>query len=484
MRELLNLKKGSYVDQIIDSYNYFLEKSIQEVIEENKLIVPKTEDIRVELGRMEITKPRIIEADGSPRKEFYPMEARLRDRNYSGQIFVEMKLFRRDIEQDLRMTNIGELPIMLKSKKCWLYGLSEEELVERGEDALDPGGYFIINGVEKALTTQEAIVSNRVLLSEALKGHVAETISIKGAFRGKVRLERSKDGMLYITFPASPRRLKFITLIKALGMKSDQEILRGFGDLEELRNDILLNLEQNDIERERDALDVIGRYVAPGQLIDYRLRRAQEIIDSYLLPHIGQQPRDRLAKAFFLITMAEKVVEYAYGYRKADDKDNYMNKRLELAGKLMEHLFRYAFKNFVKDIKFQIDRMVVRRRGVNINTIVRPGALTERIMSAMATGTWVNNVTGVSKYMDRENYVSALADLRRLKSPLDTGKEIYEARDVHGTYWGKICPIHSPEGPPAGLVKYLAINAEVTTDIDPDTIEKFLLREGVSLKKK
>jgi DNA-directed RNA polymerase subunit B len=483
MKELLDLKEQDYVEQIINSYNYFLENGINKIVEENKLIIPKTEDVRIELQKLEITKPMITEADGSPRKEFYPMEARLRNRNYSGQIFLDMVLYRRNVEQDSKTINIGEMPIMLKSKKCWLHGLTDEELIDVGEDPLDFGGYFIINGVEKALITQESIVPNRVLLSKEPTGTLAEVISTKGAFRGKVRISRSNDGILYVTFPASPRKMRLFVLLKALGMKGQQEIMEAFSDVQEVRNDVLLNLEQTDVKTQQDALDTIGKYVAPGQLLDYRLRRAQEVMDNYLLPHIGQSQNDRIAKAFYLITMAEKVIEYAVGLRGEDDKDHYMNKRLELAGKLMEHLFRYSFKYFVRDIKFQIDRTVARRRKLNIATIIRPGALTEKIMSSMATGTWVNNATGVSKYLERENFIATLTDIRRLKSPLDTSKEVYEARDVHGTYWGRICPIETPDGPPAGLVKNLAVLAEVTTDVDTKEVEKVLKKMGVAFRK-
>ena len=170
------------------------------------------------------------------------------------------------------------------------------------------------------------------------------------------------------------------------------------------------------VRSEKEALDKIGKFVAPGQVEEYRLRRAQEVVDAFLLPHIGQTPKDRLAKAHYLIMMATKAIEKAYKLRVEDDKDHYANKRLELSGKLMEHLFRYAFKYFVKDLKFQVDRTVTRRRRLNISTIVRPGAVSERIRFAMSTGNWIGRATGVSKFMDRVNYLSPLTDLRKVKA--------------------------------------------------------------------
>ena len=432
----------------IDSFNQFVDLKLNEIINENKTIVPKIEEVRIEIDKLEVLKPRIIEADGSPRTNFYPMEARLRNRSYAGPIYLSMKLLRRDVEQDQKKAYIGELPVMLKSNKCWLYGKSEEELIEMGEDPKDFGGYFIINGSEKALMTQEVLASDRVLVSRQAQGKViAEVISTKGAFKGRVRISRTIDGALNVTFPASPRKLRLFVLLKALGLTSEKDIIDAFPEEQEVMNDVLLNLENIEEKNQEDALDKIGRFVAPGQVIDYRLRRAKEVIDAFLLPHIGQKEPDRLAKAYYLAMMATKAIELANGLREEDDKDHYSNKRLELSGKLMEHLFRYAFKYFIKDLKFQIDRTITRRRKLNISTVVRPGAVSERIRFAMSTGNWIGRATGVSKFMDRVNYISPLTDLRKVKSPLDKNRELYEARDVHGTHWGRLDAIETPDGP-------------------------------------
>ena len=467
----------------IDSFNQFFDLKLNHIVEENKEVTPKMEEVRIELSDIEILKPRIIEADGSPRTNFYPMEARSRNRTYAGPIFLTMALLRRDVEQDVKKAFIGDMPVMLKSKLCWLEGKNDEELIDMGEDPMDFGGYFIINGSEKALMTQEVLASDRVMTSQQTQGRtVAEVISTRGAFKGRTRITRAPDGILTVTFPASPKKLKLYVLLLALGMKNAKEMIGAFSNIKEIQNDILLNLENMEIKKEQDALDKIGKYVAPGQIIDYRLRRAQEVIDAFLLPHIGQRPEDRLAKAYYLSMMAEKAIERAYDLRSDDDKDHYASKRLELSGKLMEHLFRYSFKYFVKDLKFQIDRIITRRRKLNISTIVRPGAVTERIRFAMSTGNWIGRATGVSKYMDRVNYLAPLTDLRKVKSPLDKSRELYEARDVHGTHWSRIGCIETPDGPQCGLVRNLGLLARVTNESSDDPVEKILHEMGVKLK--
>jgi len=476
-------RNKNFAQMEIESFDQFIEKKLKEIVEENGEIVPKIEEVRIELSDIEIAKPKIVEADGSPRSEFFPMEARLRNRSYSGPLYLTMRLLRRDVEQDVRKAYIGELPIMVKSKLCWLNGKSNEELVEMGEDPKDPGGYFIINGSEKVLMTQEVLASDRVLISEGLKGVDAEVISTKGAFKGRVRVSRKTDGTLYVTFPSSPKKLKLFVLLKGLGLKTIKEFKDAFPEEKEIENDILLNWQNTFVKTEEEALDRLGKFVAPGQVIDYRLRRAQEVIDAFLLPHIGQKKEDRLAKAYYLTMMATKAIERAYGLRGDDDKDHYANKRLELSGKLMEHLFRYSFKYFIKDLKFQIDRTVTRRRKLNISTVVRPGAVSERIKFAMSTGNWIGRATGVSKFMDRVNYLSPLTDLRKVKSPLNKNRELYEARDVHGTHWGRLDAVETPDGPQCGLVKNLALLAEVTTEVEEAPIEELLHRKGVKMRK-
>jgi DNA-directed RNA polymerase subunit B len=475
-------REKNFAQMEIDSFNQFTDKKLEEIVKENDTIVPKIEEVKVELEKIELLRPMITEADGSPRDEFLPMEARLRNRTYSGPIHLTMKLLRRDVEQDHRRSYIGDLPIMLKSEKCWLEGKKGEELVALGEDPMDFGGYFIINGSEKALMTQEVLASDRVLITEIQDKVISEVISTRGAFKGRVRITRAIDGLFSATFPASPRKLKMFVLLKALGLESPADIRNAFGDELEIQNDVLVNQENLDVKTQKDALDKIGKYVAPGQVEEYRLRRAQEVIDAFLLPHIGQSSADRLAKAYYMVMMATKASERVYNLREPDDKDHYGNKRLELSGKLMEHLFRYAFKYFVKDIKFQIDRTVTRRRKLNIATIIRPGAVSERVRFAMSTGNWIGRATGVSKFMDRVNYLSPLTDLRKVKSPLDKNRELYEARDVHGTHWGRLCPIETPDGPQCGLVKNLSLLAEVTTESEEKPVEDILKDMGVKLK--
>jgi DNA-directed RNA polymerase subunit B" len=197
-------------------------------------------------------------------------------------------------------------------------------------------------------------------------------------------------------------------------------------------------------------------------------------VDRYLLPHLGVEEPDRLRKAYYLGRMVERVFELGFNKRTVDDKDHYSNKRLRLAGDLLDDLFRVSFYNLTRDMKYQLERQVARGKEPSIQTAVRRDVLTERIRHALATGNWVGGRTGVSQLLDRTTYMSVVSHLRRVISPLSRSQPHFEARDLHPTQFGRICPTETPEGPNCGLVKNLAISTELSTGIGSENVEKVL----------
>ncbi|MCP4760250.1 MAG: DNA-directed RNA polymerase subunit B, partial [archaeon] len=186
-----------------------------------------------------------------------------------------------------------------------------------------------------------------------------------------------------------------------------------------------------------------------------------------------------LKKAYYLGQMTQKVMELVLEKRKADDKDHYTNKRLKLAGDLFTSLFRVAFLSLCRDIKYQLERTAVRGRKPNIKTAVRADVISERIRHALATGNWVGGKSGVSQLLDRTNYISTLSHLRRIISPLSRSQPHFEARDLHPTQWGKICPAETPEGPNCGLVKNLSLTAIISVGWNEKYMEQILIDLGV-----
>ncbi|WP_064496710.1 DNA-directed RNA polymerase subunit B'' [Methanocaldococcus jannaschii] len=494
MRELVDayFKEHGLIDHQIESYNDFVENRLQKIIDEVGYIETEiTGGYKVKLGKIKVGKPVIKEADGSIRP-ITPMEARIRDLTYSVPLYLEMTPIIGEGEDaregETVEVYIGELPVMLGSKICHLYGKSREELIDLGEDPEDPFGYFIINGTEKVLITQEDLIPNRILCEKAERSgkivDVAKVFSTRHGFRALCTVERHPDGLLYATFPGMPGQIPLVILMKALGAETDKDIIESIDD-ERFFMEIVLNIqeirEEHNINSPEDALEFIGKRVAPGQAKDYRLKRAETVLCNYLLPHLGVTKEDFPKKIRFLGIMARNALELYFGYRGEDDKDHYAYKRAKLAGDLMEDLFRYAFSQLVKDIKYQLERQTLRNKTPSIQAAVRSDILTERIKHAMATGTWVGGKTGVSQLLDRTSYLATNSQLRRIVSPLSRSQPHFEARELHGTHWGKICPSETPEGPNCGLVKNFAIMCKVTREEDDSKVIELLKSFGINV---
>lgn len=476
-------KSRGLVRQHLDSFNDFIKNRLQEIIDEQGEIDTEIPGLKIKLGKIRVGKPRVREADRGDR-EITPMEARLRNLTYAAPIYLTMIPVENNIEGEPIEVYVGDLPIMLKSIADPTSDLPAEKLIEIGEDPKDPGGYFIINGSERVIVTQEDLATNRVLVDVGKTGsnvtHTAKIISSTSGYRVPITLERLRDSTIHISFPAVPGRIPFVILMRALGILTDRDIVYAVSLDPEIQNELLPSIEQaSSITTRDDALDFIGNRVAIGQKRESRIQKAEQVLDRYFLPHIGTSPSDRIKKAYYIGFAVSKILELYLGRREADDKDHYANKRLKLAGDLFASLYRVAFKAFVKDLVYQLEKSKVRGRRLALNALVRPDIISERIRHALATGNWVGGRTGVSQLLDRTNWLSMLSHLRRVISSLARGQPNFEARDLHGTQWGRMCPFETPEGPNSGLVKNLALMAQISVGINDRVVEKVLYDLGV-----
>ncbi|MDE1851438.1 MAG: DNA-directed RNA polymerase subunit B'' [Candidatus Micrarchaeota archaeon] len=470
------LNTNPLVQHQVESFNRFLDTGIQNVINRKNIIEPSIEGFALRLGKVRLDKASVIEADGS-RRPIMPNETRLRNLTYAAPIFIEVVPIIRGIEKSASFGEVfvGELPIMAKSNLCYTKNASTAQLIENGDDPDDPGGYFIIKGVERVLIGLEDIAANRIITTKKKGGDKVSSVVFSTApgFRARCVVTRNQNGLFVIDFPTTTKSINFVLLLRALGVKPT-DMLEYADDLLQFKNDMMLNLDINGEFREMsqsEALIELGKLAAPGQAKEYQQRRAETQIDNYLLPHIGETPEDRFQKGKYLIQMARKSTVIANKMAKEDDKDHYANKRVKFAGELMEELFAYAFRFFTKEVKYQIERTSARGRKLSIQSIINPDTITERIAYAMGTGTWVAGQTGVSQVLDRTNIISTYTHLRRVKSPLAKKHPHFKARDVHGTQWGKICPSETPEGQEVGLTKYLALMAKVTVGAEEKLTE-------------
>ena len=485
-------KEKGLVRQHLDSYNEFVEKGLQEVINEVGEIdieVPES-PYKIKLGQVwiidpqsKINGPYITEVDGT-KHEIYPLEARFRTLSYSAPLSLEMTPIVDGREQETELVLIGDLCIMLKSKLCVLSQLLPEELIAHGEDPNDPGGYFIINGSERVIVAIEDLAPNRVLVDIDARGaapvYQAKIFSTTVGFRARIELRLKSDGTINVSMPGVPTEIPFVIVMRALGLKSDKEIADAVSPNKIMQSEMEPSFEKAlGIDSVAEAVMYIGSRVAHGQVEEYRRQKAESILDRNFLPHIGRTLDKRRDKALFLGEMATRVIELKLGKRRQDDKDHFKNKRLKLAGPLLADLFRIAFRNLTRDIKYQLERMGVKRQLLTVSAAVRPGIITERLQHASATGNWGRGRVGITQLLDRTNHTSTLSHLRRLQSPLSRSQPNFEARDLHPTHWGRLCPNETPEGSNCGLVKNLALSSCISVSVNSEKVKQTLYKMGV-----
>ena len=491
-RELIRayFKDREFLHANKESFNNFCDKLLQRIVENVGDVVPtvipqEVNSFIIKLKKIWVEKPVIIEADGSKRS-ILPYECRLRNLTYAAPVFLEVSAVIDGVQRESFTCMVGRLPIMLKSKYCNLYGLKKEELIKKGEDPDDFGGYFIINGNERVLVSVEDLASNKFFIEKKEIGpseYTAKVFSEMGVYRIPHTLEQMKDGIFYLSFTRF-KRIPVVVIIKALGLTKDQEIMKLIsGDKE--YDSILMNLyDSAALKNEEDALEALGKRGGMTQLKETKYEKVKEQIDKYLLPHIGSEKKDRLAKAYNLCKMIKKFLQVSEEGLERSDKDHYTNKRLKLSGDLLEDLFRVNLRTLVQDIMYNFQRLVKRGKFHSIKIIIRDELLSSNIKSSLATGSWTGGRKGVSQNIDKTNAIASLSHSQRVVSLLTSTQENFEARALHSSHFGRLCPSETPEGTSIGLRKNLALFCEVSQEsISEDKLKKLLEGSGIKFIK-
>jgi len=363
--------------------------------------------------------------------------------------------------------------------------LSRQELIEKGEDPDEPGGYFVINGTERILVSIEDLSSNHFLMDSDEGGvspFIGKVFSEQGIYKIPHTLERMKDGIYYLSF-TRVKRVPLVLVLKALGLTKDEEIMQSVSR-EKQFDEILINLfEYVDIKNPDDAMDQLAKLIGITQTREIRLERMIELTDKFLLPHIGSRKEDRIFKAYNICKMLRKYILAENGEVPLDDRDHYMNKRIKMSGDLLADLFRTNLKILIGDMLYNFQRIVKRGKFPSIKVIIRDKLLTSRIYSAMATGNWVGGRKGVSQRIQRLNFLNTLSHLQRVVSPLSSSQENFEARELHATHLGRLCPSETPEGTNIGLRKNFSMLATVSKEVSDEELLKGLKAAGLKLVK-
>ncbi len=507
------------VRQQLDSFNEFIENTMQEIVDENSRFILETTShvpgidsdlpkrFEIEFGQVYLSKPTMTESDGSTQPMF-PQEARLRDLTYSAPLYIDMhkKTIEVDGEEEreleveeLSKVFIGRVPIMLRSKFCLLHGLGDKDLVEMGECPYDQGGYFIINGSEKVLIGQERMATNLVqVFSKPAPSPVAYVAEIRSeAERGgrttsqlQVKMSRGAERGIsgqYIrcTIPYIKQDIPIFVVFRALGIVSDRDILEHIcHDLADTAKLELLKpcIEESFVIQEQNvALDYIGkRGMTVGATREKRIKYAREILQKEFLPHIGITEFVETRKAFFLGYMIHKLLNAALERSELDDRDHYGKKRLDLGGPLLGFLFRILFRKLSRDVGKYLQKCIDTNREFNLTLAVKSNTITNGLKYALATGNWgeqkkaMMSRAGVSQVLNRHTYASTLSHLRRVNTPIGREGKLAKPRQLHNTHWGMVCPAETPEGQACGLVKNLALMSYISVGSSTQPLLKFL----------
>jgi DNA-directed RNA polymerase subunit B len=455
---------NSVVESQIQSYNYFIEKGLQEIIMGfDKSSVPEYlhevyDEVNLRIEGVELGEPEHIEVDGSKTK-LTPQIARMRGITYSAPLNLKISTTIGS-QQETFDVQIARMPILLKSNYCALKDKSFEELIELGEDPYEPGGYFIVNGTEKVVVLMEDLALNKFFVEEIESDEpIGKMFSERGVYKSLQEIKLQKDGAYVYSF-GNFKNIPIFLLIKALSMMSDKEIV----ELLKIQDsDVLFQLsEYSKYNSQEQMYDLLAKRFGLSGNAKEKDDRINFYLDNFVLPHVGTDEESRVKKAELVCKLFKKYYATLNEENELDDKDSTYNKRVKLVGQLFEQMFVGNFQELIVDILTNFQRMIKRNRFSSMKIIIREQLLTQKINSALAVGTWSDGRKGVAQYLKRGNYFDMLSHITRVVSPLATSQENFLARELHPTQYGRLCPVETPEGHSIGLRKNLALLTDVT----------------------
>lgn len=525
------------VKHALDSFNDFIHRKLDQIIDGFNPIVIHHKHIpdkdmyeyqmSIHINNPVITKPMINEKDGSTRA-MTPNDARQRNFTYSSTLYVDVHIDTTMVKDDqlvrdtktIKKVNIGKIPIMLHSNYCVLKEPGFNNSMD--ECRYDYGGYFNVNGNEKVVVSQDRISENKtfVFLDTKLStySHISEIRSVPDNTFGPPKLTSIKlssktnqhGKYMKATIHHVRHDIPVFILFRALGLCSDKEIVQFIVyDIDTPLGKLMINELKGSIDDASgivtplQALEYLSKHLNitgyPKEYLynkDHRINIVRDILKKEFLPHVGE---DYAKKALYLGYMVHKLVRCYLGHIPLDDRDSYINKRVDTPGILMANLFRQYYGKLVRDMKSMIYREigsgpwkatnefidVVNTN--NIYKILKSTTIESGLKYSLATGNWGlrnnSNKTkqGVAQVLNRLTYNATLSHLRRINTPMEKTGKLVQPRKLHNTQYGIICPAETPEGSSVGLVKNLTMMTTVTVASDASMIKELVRDNGTVL---
>jgi DNA-directed RNA polymerase II subunit RPB2 len=530
------------VQHQLESFNEFLDKKLSQIIQGfnsiqichnyKESVNDFSYKIFINIVNPTITKPVFHQQDGS-QIVMTPHIARMNGLTYAVNIYADIQIITEVINEDnitekneTRVPNInfGKLPIMIRSKACILNqvpGVTENN--DREECKYDMGGYFIVNGNEKVIISQDRISENKTVVFSA-NGSLTDglTAEIRSAPDGVYLPAKTTS----ISMSAKPNHMgrtirintsflraevPLFVMFRALGIETDKQILKHITyDLNDDKNSRILGEmlatvdDASDIYTQEQALHFLMRYVVmsgiPREYLEDPLEARRILLDLIrrdFLPHVGNSLQ---RKAIYLGYMVRKLLKIYLGYQPLDNRDSYLFKRIDTPGVLMSNLFRQCWGKMIKEMRTAIQRELQLWRASpsipksiinssNIHRFIKQSVIEMGIKYALSTGNWgvkilgsIQNIrSGVAQVLNRMSYLSTLSHLRRINTPMEKNGKLVQPRKLENSQFGVICPAETPEGCSVGLVKNMSLSTRITTSISSVYIRKCIEDMGVCL---
>jgi DNA-directed RNA polymerase II subunit RPB2 len=531
--------QGQHLERLvrhqIESYNHFVNYQIQRTIQMfNPVVIHSENDFVPEMNKylleifisftnFKLYPPQIHENNGAT-KMMLPQEAKLRNFTYASNMTVDINIqyvvrnsetmdTPKIIEKTFPKINIGKLPIMLKSSICLLSQNRHIHSKFTNECFMDSGGYFIIKGSEKTVLGQERACENRVFCFDGKNttkwSYYAEIKSVPdykciSPKQIEMMIASKNNGFgngIFVTVPRIKQPIELFVLFRALGVISDKNICEYIIlDIDNKNNSELLAclqasiIDANKYTSQEDAIKHIISYVAYTPLnmdkeTGNKKKRefAIEVLDNDLFPHCQTLQQ----KLYLLGYMTKKLLQTSLGWIPTDDRDAYLNKRIELTGTLLNNLFRNYFNKLVKEMQKHVVREINTGSWrstedyeniinmTNIYKLMKSTTIENGINRALATGDFSikqsnSSKVGVAQVLNRLTYVASLSHLRRINTPLEKSGELIAPRKLHNTTWGFLCPAETPEGQSIGVVKNISYMAHITIPTNSSSLYEYV----------
>jgi DNA-directed RNA polymerase II subunit RPB2 len=400
---------------------------------------------------------------------------------------------------------LGKFPIMVQSDFCILKDLPREVRHTMGECPNDLGGYFIIDGKEKTVISQEKFADNMLYIRDvnddqflysaeirSVSENVSKpirTLSVKIVSPSKTYTNKN----IVVNIPNIRKPVPLFIVFRALGILSDKQIISMcLLDMDKYESMIDLFIpsvhDAGGVMTQRTALQYLA-LLTKGKTIAYVL----EILSDYFLPHIGET--NFIQKAYYLGYVVFRLLSVYTGIEPATDRDNFKYKRLETVGSLMHELFREYYSIQLKQIHLAFEEKISYNESLYSNNlyglveqyykdIFRERTVEIGFKKAFKGNWGAKSHTkriGVIQDMNRLSFNSALSHLRKTNLPLDASVKIVGPRVLHSTQWGLFDPIDTPDGANIGLHKSLSISTYITKGVSREPMLKWL-REKVDMK--